>query len=132
MSLRLPTYDRPVRLDVSLAIVNIVLLLIFFFLVLGRLDPAELRETDIALTLDLPLDQLPPPVLVIREQDDWLLDGEIVSPDLVAIALDTMAEDQPLHLVMDRFAPAGLLAMVLAHPGLSERNIRLVTRRASP
>lgn len=132
MSLRLPTYDRPVRLDVSLAIVNIVLLLIFFFLVLGRLDPAELRETDIALTLDLPLDQLPPPVLVIREQDDWLLDGETVSPDLVAIALDTMAEDQPLHLVMDRFAPAGLLAMVLAHPGLSERNIRLVTRRTSP
>lgn len=132
MSLRLPSHARPVKLDVSLAIVNIVLLLIFFFLAIGRIDPPSLRETDIAHTLDLPLDQLPKPVLVIRDRDDWLLDGEAVSPDLVSIALDRMEDGQPLHLVMDRFAPAGLLAMALAHPGLSERNIRLVTRRTSP
>ncbi|MEL6426040.1 MAG: biopolymer transporter ExbD, partial [Pseudomonadota bacterium] len=53
---------RTVELDVSLAIVNIVLLLIFFFLATGRLlNPVDAR-IDLSDTSDLPLDQLPSPI----------------------------------------------------------------------
>ena len=65
MKRRLPPPPPKAELDVSMAIVNIVLLLIFFFLATGRLlNPAD-NQVQVAETTDLPLDQLPSPVLVV-------------------------------------------------------------------
>ena len=50
-------------MDISFAVVNIVLLLIFFFLVTGRLlNPID-PEIELAETSELPLDALPSPLL---------------------------------------------------------------------
>ncbi len=129
MSLRLPPPRPRARMDVSLAIVNLVLLLIFFFLISGRMDAPTGRGIDVAHTSELPLDQLPRPVLVVPETGDWLLDGVPVSPELLAVALDALPPDLPVHLVIDRSAPAERLAAMLARPELAARSVRLVTVR---
>lgn len=129
MSMRLPPPRPRARMDISLAIVNLVLLLIFFFLISGRMDAPTGRGIDVAHTSNLPLDQLPRPVLVVPQDGDWQLDGVPVSPELLAVALDAVPPDLPLHLVIDRTAPAEQLAALLGRPELASRSVRLVTVR---
>ena len=77
--------DR-VRIDTSLAIVNIVLLLLFFFLIVGQ-TPQPAADMRLSETRDLPLNQLPRPILIVRAEDDWQLDGQPVSPELLPAAM---------------------------------------------
>lgn len=130
MSLRIPPPRPRAQMDVSLAIVNLVLLLIFFFLISGRMDAPTGHGVDVAHSQDLPLDQLPSPVLVVPDQGEWQLDGMAVSPELLAVALDAWPGDLPVHLVIDRGAPAERLAALLARPELARRMVRLVTVRS--
>lgn len=128
MSVSLPPRRRHTTIDVSLAIVNIVLLLIFFFLVTGQIS-AEKPSDDIDLPVssNLPLDQLPRPLLMVTPGGEWLLDGTEVAPDLLGVALDALPEPLTLHLLLDRGAPADLLVAVLRNPALAQRPVRLVT-----
>lgn len=126
---------RPARpLDVSLAIVNIVLLLIFFFLVTGRLLNPVNPELDLSQTSELPLDQLPSPILVVGADGDWQLDGQTIAPAFLPIALQDLPQPVALHLLINRDAPADTLLSVLDRPDLAETEIRLVTlhRRLGP
>lgn len=121
----LPTPKRKTQPDVSLAIVNIVLLLILFFLATGTLMNAQSTGTvDISETSDLPLDQLPSPILVVGLDGSLTLDGDPVSPGILAPML---AEQDVLHVLIDRTAPAQDLLDLLARPGLERLDIKLVT-----
>lgn len=126
MSLGLPQRRRKVRIDPALAIVNVVLLLIFFFLVSGqdRQDPLAL---DLPISTSLTPDRLPSPVLEIRPSGPWLLDGRPVQPELLAATLPDGPE--PLHVMIDRTASARELMALLARPELAARPVRLVTLR---
>lgn len=126
MALNLPPRrTERAHIDTSLSIVNIVLLLLFFFMIVGqtaRPDP----EIALSTTEDLPLEQLPEPILIIKENGDWELDGEPVSPELLPAAMS----DQPgnlLHLMIDRSASAQLLVTALNNPVLGNYDLRLVT-----
>lgn len=123
----LPREHEKSELDVSLAIVNIVLLLIFFFLATGRLLNPVGPEVDLADTTELPLDQLPSPILVVMDDGSWQLDGQDVAPDFLAIALDSLEQPVTLHLLLDRAAPANSMISVLNLPELAEREVKLVT-----
>ncbi len=127
MSLQLPARNSErLRIDTSLAIVNIVLLLIFFFLVAGQ-DARPPHDISLAKTSQLAPSNLPSPLLQIRSEEDWLLDGQPILPDLLAAALSE--SDEVLHLVIDKEADANLLIKVLDHPELVNRDVRLVTLR---
>lgn len=115
--------DR-VRIDTSLAIVNIVLLLLFFFLIVGQ-TPQPAADMRLSETRDLPLNQLPRPILIVRAEDDWQLDGQPVSPELLPAAM--AGRDRLLHLMIDREAPAELLVGTLSAPVLAGYDLRLVT-----
>ncbi|MEP4196428.1 MAG: biopolymer transporter ExbD [Aliishimia sp.] len=130
----LPVPKEKQQLDVSLAIVNIVLLLIFFFLATGRLLNPVGPDLDLAETTELPLDQLPSPILVVGADGSWQLDGEDVAQDFLAIALDTLEQPVTLHLLVDRSAPANAMIAVLNRPELASREVKLVTlhRRLDP
>ncbi|MFV0297596.1 MAG: ExbD/TolR family protein [Hyphomicrobiaceae bacterium] len=126
MALNLPPRRAErAHIDTSLSIVNIVLLLLFFFMIVGqttRPDPGmTLSETE-----DLPLEQLPQPILVIEADGDWLLDGKEVSPELLPAAMPEGA-GQVLHVMIDREAPAQLLVDALQNPVLVDYELRLVT-----
>jgi biopolymer transport protein ExbD len=123
----LPRDHEKSELDVSLAIVNIVLLLIFFFLATGRLLNPVGPEVDLSETTELPLDQLPSPILVVAEDGTWQLDGQDVARDLLGVALDSLEQPVTLHLLMDRNAPANAMISVLNLPELAEREVKLVT-----
>ncbi|MDO5604982.1 MAG: biopolymer transporter ExbD [Paracoccus sp. (in: a-proteobacteria)] len=126
MALNLPPRKRErAQIDVALSIVNIVLLLLFFFILVGQTaQPA--REMELSRTSDLPLEQLPSPILVIMGDGDWLLDGTPVSPELLPAAIPG-GPGQVLHLMIARDAPASLLVGALNDPVLAEYELRLVT-----
>lgn len=113
-------------LDSSLAIVNIVLLLIFFFLATGSILAG--REVLVTLpdTTELPLDMLPEPLLVISETGTMELNGEPVEPGTLGEA----TLDYPiLHILAERENNARLVLQTLAAENLIAQEIRLVTIR---
>lgn len=123
----LPREHEKSELDVSLAIVNIVLLLIFFFLATGRMLNPDGPELDLSQTTELPLDQLPSPILVVGQDGEWQLDGQDVARDFLSIALDSLAQPVTLHLLIDKSAPANTMINVLNLPELADREVKLVT-----
>lgn len=126
----LPTPRKPIKMDVSLAIVNIVLLLILFFLATGQLLNPPTSDVDLAETRELPLDALPSPILVVSGET-WELDGATVAPDLIDVALADLPQPVVLHVLIARDAPAGGLLEVMNTPGLEDTELRLVTLRKS-
>ncbi|MGH1369544.1 MAG: biopolymer transporter ExbD [Maritimibacter sp.] len=110
--------------DFSLAIVNIVLLLILFFLATGALVNTPSQGVNISETLDLPMDQLPRPVLIIEPNGALVLDDQ---PTTEAELIEALKGERVLHVLIDRDAPALDLLKVLATDGLDRLDIKLVT-----
>ena len=125
----LPRRHTPVGLDVSLAIVNIVLLLIFFFLATGQLLNPPTQGVEISETTELPLDQLPAPILIVRDNGNWELDGAPVAADLFGVAVAALETPLTLHVLIGRKAPASSLLDIVNRPELDEAEIKLVTLR---
>ena len=112
--------------DFSLAIVNIVLLLVFFFLITGSMVQTGEADIDLARTSDLPLERLPRPLLLIDEEGNEALDGE----RLKAGELETVLAENPpqtLYVLADRDLPADRLLGLLQRPGLAGVGLQLVT-----
>ncbi|MAQ44573.1 MAG: hypothetical protein CL812_01730 [Confluentimicrobium sp.] len=120
------------RHDFGLAQVNIVLLLVLFFLVVGTIVETDELAIDPAVTQDLPLERLPRPLLVLTPGGGWLLDGAEVDRATALARLTETREALPtVHLLAPRDLPAeDLLATVeaLRPAGLA---ITLVPLRAS-
>lgn len=117
------THVRPTP-DTSLAIINIVLLLIFFFLLTGRLASAPGIPVQLAETAELPIAALPRPILVWESGNDLTLDGEPIAPDALQTAL---ADETQLHILIDRAESARVLVDLLAKPEFAHLTISLVT-----
>lgn len=126
MTVSLPRRNRMPAMDVSLAIVNIVLLLIFFFVVAGQ-DAPPADAPDLSETRHLPLDQLPSPILVIDQWGEWALNGVPLTPDLLPVALEREGVQGKLYLIIDRAAPASQLIAALNRAELAGLDISLVT-----
>ncbi len=122
----LPRHEAP---DFSLSTVNIVLLLVLFFMVVGApADQAE-RDLDLPITRDLPLDVLPRPLLLISpEGGDLVLDGVPVSR---AALLQAIAAGGPqrLHLLVARDYPARALLNLTTSLSGAGAEVLLVTLR---
>ena len=125
----LPRPNHRTKLDVSLAIVNIVLLLIFFFLATGQLLNPPTQGVDLAETSELPLDQLPSPILVVHDDGRWELDGAPVAPELLNTAVADLPAPLTLHILIAGAAPAGSLMTIVNRPELATAELRLVTLR---
>ncbi|WP_281859068.1 ExbD/TolR family protein [Litoreibacter halocynthiae] len=127
----LPQTSRKIPLDFSLTTVNIVLLLIFFFLVSGSLVETEELTVDLAQTSELPLDRLPRPLLLMDVGDKLQLNGNPVTAETLLPALTPLLKaDAPrLHILADRDVPAGALVSLIQRSDLQGIEIKLVTLR---
>lgn len=127
----LPKTTRKLPLDFSLTTVNIVLLLIFFFLVSGSLIETEELQVDLAETSELPLDRLPRPLLLMDVDEKLSLNGEAVTQNtLVAALRPLLSSDAPrLHILADRDVPAINLVSLIQRADLAGIEIKLVTLR---
>ena len=118
-----PTRPRH-RPDFSLAIVNIVLLLVFFFLITGSLVQQGETTVDLAETSNLPLERLPRPLLLIDRDGAMALDGVAVAADAVAAEV---AGADALYILADAKLPADKLMALTTRPDLAGVSMRLVT-----
>ncbi|WP_298262206.1 biopolymer transporter ExbD [uncultured Litoreibacter sp.] len=127
----LPKTQRKFPLDFSLTTVNIVLLLIFFFLVSGSLVETEELTVDLAETSELPLDRLPRPLLLMDVDDKLRLNGDPVTSDTLLSALTPLLNPTAprLHILADRDVAAGTLVTLIQRPDLRGIEIKLVTLR---
>ncbi|MEP1963689.1 ExbD/TolR family protein [Tateyamaria sp.] len=121
---RLPEVRRARTIDSSLAIVNIVLLLIFFFLATGTLISSDSVEIDLPETTQLPLDLLPKPLLTVDADAAMTLDGVPLEPGTLAALL---VDFPTLHVLADRDLGAGTLLDLIAAENLVAVNVKLVT-----
>jgi len=119
-----PDGHRQMKPDASLAIVNVVLLLIFFFLATGQLMNSPSYGAVLSETSKLPIDVLPQPILIIDPDGGFSLNGTPLDADLLGTAL---AGQTLVHVLIDKTAPATDLLQLLARPELAEMEVRLVT-----
>lgn len=112
------------KMDSGLAIVNIVLLLIFFFLTTGSLSNSTTVTVSLPETTELPLDLLPKPLLTVSLEGDLTLDGVPIERGSLA---DALIDDPMLHVLADREANAGELLDLIAAEELIAVQVRLVT-----
>lgn len=125
----------PPTMDFAVPAINIVFLLLLFFITNG--SQVNRPELDVAPPIAelLPGDRLPRPLLAVRPDGTLHLDGQAVSQaDLLAtIAARRAAEPSAfatLNILADRTMPArDLLALMDRLRGGSDMALKLVTRR---
>ncbi|WP_323007008.1 ExbD/TolR family protein [Pseudorhodobacter sp.] len=124
--------SRPRRQpDFSLAIVNIVLLLVFFFLITGSLVQQGETSVNLAETSDLPLERLPRPLLLIDPQGAMALDGVPVTADQIAATFGG-ARPEALYLLADGGLSADRLMALTTRADLIGISMRLITLHIRP
>ena len=114
------------RNDFAMATVNIVLLLVLFFLIAGSMVQSGEDAVDLAETHELPLDRLPRPLLAVDADGAWALDGVAVAPDGLAAALGPVPP-ATLYVLADRDLPADALLALVQRPELAAVALQLVT-----
>lgn len=121
---KLPVHRPKKGIDSSLAIVNIVLLLIFFFLSTGSLTNSRGLAISLPETTLLPLDLLPKPLLSVSIEEKMSLDGKLLKVGELAAAL---IDSPTLHVLADRNLSAIILLDMLDAEALIAVDVRLVT-----
>lgn len=128
-----PLIARPARRkpDFALSTVNIVLLLVLFFLIVGApADRAE-RQIDLPITRSLPLAELPRPLLLVeRGTGELVLDGIALSADALQAAITTDGLNR-LHLLVSQDHPAQALLALTQWLRAQGAEVILVTLRPS-
>lgn len=112
--------------DFSLAQVNIVLLLVLFFLVAG--EPVATRDQSVELPLshDVPLQNLPWPLLLLQTDGGLVLDG--VSVTIEGMVNEMYAREMRMvHLLVPRDLPASRVIELTAELSQHGLGVTLVT-----
>jgi len=129
----IPRFRKRTRPDFSLAVVNIIFLLLLFYLATGSLiKPSELA-TEAPVTRDLPLELLPRPLLLVAADGSLRLDGVPVTQGALAeTARRSGTELAVLNVLADRAMAGRDFLDVLARLETGGVPLRIVTLRARP
>ena len=134
MKSALPARHRSGGGNFSLAIINVVFLLLFFFILAGSLVQHNEMEVRPPFTRNLPLERLPRPLLVISKNGGLFLDGRPVQDsELLSAIQNITTPGNPQSVRVNVLADGGLPARsfmrtidVLRTTGLP---VRIVTIR---
>ena len=125
---RLQAQDNRKLPDFGLAQVNIVMLLVLFFLVVGTIVETSEQAVKLPETTDLPLDRLPRPLLLIDGSDTWQLDGEAMTPlETVTHLIENPENLRQVNLLVAQDLPADALFDVLRRLEDTGLGVALVT-----
>ena len=125
---RLQAQDNRKLPDFALAQVNIVLLLVLFFLVVGTIVETSEQAVKLPETTDLPLERLPRPLLLIDGSDTWQLDGEAMTPiETVTYLIENPENPRQVNLLVAQDLPADALFDVLRRLEDTGLGVALVT-----
>ncbi len=109
--------------------INIIFLLLIFFLLSGTLSQRPPFELDPVSTTLQPPSEAPNDGLFVSARGDLFYRGQVVS--VTTLAQTAAASDGPLEVVVDRRLPGGTLFPILeALAKAGHDKIRLVTERS--
>lgn len=128
----LPSPPPRRRPDFSLATVNIVLLLVLFFLVAGSIVSEEERFVDLPETLSLPLENLPRPLLVIGAGGALAYEGAAVEDRAALVQVLAEAAPPRVYVMAARELPANALVQTVSGLAAQGIEVSLVTVREGP
>jgi biopolymer transport protein ExbD len=133
MSIFPPARPRQ-RGDYILPMINIVFLLLLFFLTAGSLANRNEAESGVPITATLPLERLPRPLLLVQADGSVELDGRPVARDDVVGEFQTAAAGTlPVSVLADPAMPAAVLLALVDTLRGAGMEVRLVTlRREGP
>ena len=125
---------RPAKLkpkkEPTIALINIVFLMLVFFLVAGTLSRPIDGDLDLVRTADLE-GALPPDTLVVHPDGRLSYRGETISGVDVFLASRTEEERKTVRLVPDRALPAQeLVKLAKELRGAGAESVMVVTQRA--
>lgn len=86
--------------DALLPLINLVFLLLMFFIVAGKLSETPLPDLPGTTAQDKP--QLPEADLMLAANGDWSVGGEPVSPDNLLARLPAPDQEQPLKIAAEK------------------------------
>ena len=127
----IPSRPKRQRPDFSLTVINVVFLLLLFYLATGSLIKQSELEADVPITQDLPLEHLPRPLLLVTADRLLFIDGAPVSmEDLPEAALKAVKNSQFLNVLADRTMRGRDFLGILARVETAGVAARIVTLRA--
>ena len=131
--IQLPRPARPKHAENTIPLINIVFLLLIFFLVAGTLAPSNDPEITLIGTVDADTAQAAE-LVGLRADGTLVKDGVPVTPALVAVARQSSeAPTMLLYLAVDAKAPAQRLLDVVAELRVAGIDrISIVTERQVP
>lgn len=120
--------------DFSLATVNIVFLLLLFFIAAGTLVSEQETIVDLPDTETLPLEQLPRPLLVVTDEGSLFLNGEPLTSGQEYETIDTYFKSastlkKTIHIMANHDLPAVALVKVLSQLNRLGIQPKIVTRQ---
>lgn len=129
---------RRERLEFALPTINIIFLLMLYFLVAGTIVQRDELSVAPPETTQVPTDRLPRPLLLITNTGEFVLDGvsltqaQLVPAALAAVAAD-VAQGRPLNVLAPGGMAAGPFLEVLAGLAAANVPVKVVTvEKAEP
>lgn len=134
-SLLAPRIRRRERMEFALPTINVIFLLMLYFLIAGTIVQKDELSVAPPVTTEDALDRLPRPLLVISDADTFTLDGDALPrADLVAAAAAAIASPLAESPQLNVLAPADMAAIpfleLLELLGAGGIPVRLVTVEA--
>jgi biopolymer transport protein ExbD len=126
----IPSRPQRQRHDFSLAVINIVFLLLLFYLATGSLIKQNELQADLPFTRDLPLERLPRPLLLVAADRSLFLDGVPLSTgQLPEAARAAAASSGFLNVLAERSMPGRDFLDLVARIDAAGVPVRIVTVR---
>lgn len=99
------------NLDFALPTINVIFLLMLYFLIAGTIVQKNELSVTPPETIKIPANRLPRPLLVIAETGQLMLDGQVVGPsDLIAASIETLTDPASPADHLNVLAPANMPA----------------------
>ena len=128
----IPSRPKRQRPDFSLTVINVVFLLLLFYLATGSLIKQSELEADVPITQDLPLEHLPRPLLLVTADRSLFIDGTPISMEGLPDAAQKAAENSRfLNVLAERTMTGRDFLDILARIDNAGVTVRIVTLRAA-
>jgi biopolymer transport protein ExbD len=135
MTTRLEPRKKTPSADFSLAIINVVFLLLFFFILTGTVVQRVEMEVRAPNTENLPLERLPRPLIVVSDHGTLHLDGKEISGSALLDKINKSGanndgEFKQLNVLADGRLSAKIFLASIDFLHRSGLPVRIVTVRA--
>ncbi len=126
-----PPAPRRQRGDFILPMINIVFLLLLFFLTAGSLANRNEAQSGVPVTATLPRERLPRPLLLVQSDGNLELDGQPIARDdaVEALRMAGGGDNLPVSILADPAMPAAALLTMVDMLRGAGMDVRLVTLR---